>query len=172
MHGKIRLPMHTAVQRRRLQRLPESREVRVIAQLEMVFIATAGHCPQHIFAHQGIAFMTIGPAVLQHLIDPQFQQRRLAVPLHRMLQHHQIGALQCPLFGIDIDIEVGIQLIQRAHLHLGNILHGLQQAVIGMRMPGIGMGVNNQNHCCRRSFVPCQYIKHIPITQGDSLLND
>jgi hypothetical protein len=91
----------------------------------MLLISTAGDRPQAVFSYQCVALVAIGPAMLQHFVDPQFQQRRQAVPLHRMLQNHHVGPLQRLLLRVDIDVEIWIQLVQRTDLHAGNVFYRL-----------------------------------------------
>lgn len=59
--------------------------------------------------------VTVSPAVRENFIDPKFEERWNAVPLHRVLPDDQIGARQRLLLGGNIDIEVRIELIKRAN---------------------------------------------------------
>jgi len=74
--------------------------------------------------------MTVGPAVLKHFVDPQFHQRRQAVPLDGMLKNHQIRAFNRFLFSGDVDIKIGIEVVKRAHFNIGQITDGRQQPLL------------------------------------------
>ena len=82
----------------------------------------------------------------QHLVHPQLEQRRYAIPLHRMLPDNQIGTGQRRLLGGDIDIKVGIELIEGAYLYAFKRPCLFKHSLIRMRMLRIRMRINYQNH--------------------------
>ena len=93
-----------------------------------------------------MAIVAIRPAVGEHFINPQFQKRGRAIPLHGMLPDDQIGTGKCLLLGGDIDIKIGIELIQGAYLYVIKRPYLLKHPLIRMRVLRIRMGVNYQNH--------------------------
>ncbi len=90
----------------------QGRKIGMIAQRKMLFTTAGGHRPHQILTAQRSTALAIGPAVSQHLINPQLQQRRYAVPLHWMLPDNQVGLLQQLLFSSDINIKVRIEFVQ------------------------------------------------------------
>ena len=83
--------------------------------------------------------VAVGPAEREHLVDPDLQQRRHAVPVDRVLQHDQVDGLEAPLLGLDVDVEVGIQVVQRATVDEREVVDGRQQLAIGERAFGVGV---------------------------------
>jgi hypothetical protein len=63
-----------------------------------------------------------------------------------MQPHHQIGAHQRGLLGGDVDIKIGIQVLERADFNIRHIVHRAQQRLAGTRMLRIGVGVKYENH--------------------------
>ena len=112
----------------------------------MAFTATGGHGPQQTFPPERIAVMTICPAMREHFVDPQFQQRGCAVPLHRVLPDNQIGPGDRFLFGSDIYIEIGVELVERTDLYALQRLDLIKHPFVRMGMMRIRMGVNNEYH--------------------------
>lgn len=98
------------------------------------------------FAMQRRAAMTVSPAVGENFIDPKFEERRNAVPLHRVLPDDQIGARQRLLLGGNIDIEVRIELIKRANFDAFQRPCLFKHPFIRMGMMRIRMRINYKNH--------------------------
>ena len=113
---------------------------------KMAFPAAGRHRPQQMFAMQRLAAVTVSPAVRQNFIDPKFEERRNAVPLHRVLPDDQIGARQRLLLGGNIDIEVGVELVERAYLHALQRPCLFKHPFIRMGMMRIRMRINYKNH--------------------------
>ncbi|VAU69313.1 Uncharacterised protein [Klebsiella pneumoniae] len=93
-----------------------------------------------------VAVVSVCPTVGENFVDPQFQQRRGAVPLHRMLPDDQIGTRERLLFGGDIDIKIRIELIEGTYLYVFERPCLLKHPLIRMRMLRIGVRINYQNH--------------------------
>ncbi|MPM96571.1 hypothetical protein SDC9_143735 [bioreactor metagenome] len=63
-----------------------------------------------------------------------------------MLPDDQISARQRILFSGNIDIEVGVELVERAYLHALQRPCLFKHPLIRMRMLRIGMRINDENH--------------------------
>ena len=92
------------------------------------------------------AAVTVSPAVRENFIDPKFEERWNAVPLHRVLPDNQIGSGQRGLLGGDIDIEIGVKLIERAYLYAVKHPCLLKHPLIRMRMLRIRVRINDEDH--------------------------
>jgi len=90
--------------------------------------------------------VTIRPAVGKDFVDPQFEERRCAVPLHRVLPDNQIGASERLLFGGDVDVKIRIKLIEGTYLYVVKCPYLFKHALIRMGVMRIGMRINYQNH--------------------------
>ena len=121
-------------------------KARMRTNFKMAFPAAGRHRPQQMFAMQRRAAMTVSPAVGENFIDPKFEERRNAVPLHRMLPDDQIGARQRLLLGGNIDIEVRIELIKRANFDAFQRPCLFKHPFIRMGMMRIRMRINYKNH--------------------------
>ena len=66
--------------------------------------------------------------------------------MHRVLPDNQIGTGQRRLLGSDIDIEIGIKLIEGAYLYAVKRSCLFKHPLIRMRVLRIRMGINYQNH--------------------------
>jgi hypothetical protein len=82
----------------------------------------------------------------EDFINPQLQERGRTVPLHWMLPDNQIGTGKRLLFGGDIDIKIGIKLIEGTYLYVIKRPYLLKHPLIRMRVLRIRMGINYQNH--------------------------
>ncbi|MNP39121.1 hypothetical protein D3C76_1326800 [compost metagenome] len=117
------------------------------ADIKVAFTTAGSDGPQQAFALQRVTVVAVGPAVGEHFVDPQFEQWRCAVPLHRMLPDDKICAGYRLLFGGDIDVEVRIKLIEGAYLYAVDFPCLLKHPLIRMRVLRIRMRINYQNHC-------------------------
>jgi hypothetical protein len=63
-----------------------------------------------------------------------------------MLPDNQIGTGKRLLFGGDIDIKIGIKLIEGTYLYVIKRPYLLKHPLIRMRVLRIRMGINYQNH--------------------------
>lgn len=113
---------------------------------KMAFPAAGRHRPQQMFAMQRRTAVTVSPAVRENFIDPKFEERWNAVPLHRVLQDDQIGARQRLLLGGNIDIEVRIELIKRANFDAFQRPCLFKHPFIRMGMMRIRMRINYEDH--------------------------
>ena len=90
--------------------------------------------------------ISVSPAVRENFIDPKFEERRNAVPLHWVLPDDQIGTRQRLLFGGNVDIEVRIELIKRANFDAFQRPCLFKHPFIRMGMMRIWMRINYKNH--------------------------
>ena len=146
MHRERRQPFHAAIQRGRLQRLRQDVETGKGTNIKVAFAAAGGHRPHQRFTAQRDTVVPVCPAVRQHFVHPQLEQRRHAVPLHRMLPDDQIGTGQRRLLGSDIDIEIGVKLIERAYLDAVKRPCLLKHPLIRMRVLRIRVRINYEDH--------------------------
>ena len=146
VHRKRRKPVQTAVKGSSLERLRQHVKSGEGANLKMAFPPAGGNSPHQAFAMKRVAVVSVCPTVGENFVDPQFQQRRRAVPLHRMLPDDQIGTGERLLFGGDIDIKIRIELIEGTYLYVFERPCLLKHPLIRMRMVRIRMGVDNEYH--------------------------
>ncbi|MOA18300.1 hypothetical protein D3C78_1386090 [compost metagenome] len=82
----------------------------------------------------------------EHLIDPQFQQGRCAVPVHRVLEDDKFCLFHRSLFRLDVDIEVGVKRVERTYDHVRVVRHSLEHLLVDPRFVGVGVRINDKNH--------------------------
>src|SRR4051812_1160613 len=90
VHDQRWLPRHAAEQRGLPKRRDEVLERIAVCALraERWNIAARSCDPLANLAAQRLLALAVRPTVREHLVEPQLQQRRHAVPVHRMLPDH------------------------------------------------------------------------------------
>ena len=62
-----------------------------------------------------------------------------------MLKHDQVGRCERALLGLDIDIEVRIEIVERTPRDEGQVADRSEQLAIGERLFGIGMRIDQRD---------------------------
>jgi hypothetical protein len=71
-----------------------------------------------------------------------------------MQPHDQLRARQRILLGADVDVEVRIQLVERAHLEIVDRADRVEHCSARARTARVRMGVNHANHAALRVDLP------------------
>jgi hypothetical protein len=90
-------------------------------------------------ADERSAFRAVGPAVLQHKIDPLLQQRRNRVPEERVLQNQDFVLLEQGLFPLHINVEIRVRLVKVVKGGAGEILDCRRQTLVDAGLLESGM---------------------------------
>ena len=102
----------------------------------IVRFATAGGNGEHDFlAFERMPGRAVRPAVFEHLVLPQLEQRGGAVPVEGELQDDSVRVLDETLFGGDVDATVGVRgvLVADGHVMIGVVEHGLREFLVDAR---------------------------------------
>ena len=89
--------------------------------------------------------MAVGKSVLEHEIQPLFQQRWTAVPIERVLEHDDVVFQKQSLFLRHVYVEVGVMLIEIAEGEGIRLLHRFDQKTVAARALVGGVGEQNQD---------------------------
>ncbi len=145
---------HAAQRRRLLVRRQEGvEEVAVVAVRPVRVLRPAGARDQpDVLAAQHVAAGAVGPAEGEHVVDPELEQGRHAVPVQRVLPDDQARGGERGLLGGGVDQVVGIERVQVAHRDptrraraRPSAVGGAHQASVRARELELGVGDDDED---------------------------
>ena len=110
------------------------------------FLASDTGDPQAVLAMQGSATLAVCPMAQEYDVEPVLEHGWDAEPVERVQPDNQVGLGERCLLGDDIDVKIGIAVVERADLDIGQVTDRLQQGSADPRALGIGVGVDDQDH--------------------------
>ena len=70
----------------------------------------------------------------------------IAIPVQRVLQSEEIRLFHRSLLSLNVDIETGVEVVQRTDCDIGIVGCQLEHQLVDVGFVGVRMGVNDQNH--------------------------
>ncbi len=83
-----------------------------------LLVAAGRRHPQAVLAGERRPALAVGPAIGEHLVEPVLEQRRNGVPEQRVHPDDEPRLRQRPLLGGDVDVEIGVEIVERAELEV------------------------------------------------------
>lgn len=140
-------PPHAAQRSRPLERDEEFCECEAVKTVAGIRgrIAPRGERVKESFSMERRSTGTVGPAKGENEVDPLFDEWRSAVPVQRMVKHDHVARCECILFLADIDVEIGIQLVQVAEGDVLVVREAGQQRTVRARLFEARMRKNDED---------------------------